>query len=258
MHRMRGVMLKVGLALAALLVSEPFRRAQGDLIRPQSSRGYPDITGDLVGVQTYTFDAGTQTGTFQVINAPQFIALGPGRQDLVSVLPDQEGTLSQTLRMKLDRNGKLVDTDENRFELHGTVVIGHQVFSGLLLAGKPTAFGAQVQSQGTPNGDAFDLNVTITGGELAEAFGREAYLRVIPQSRSTFEGNFAADFSGEKPMTNLRPLQGSLPAAVPEPAPFLVLTIAGLALAIQRLRRCLVAKRRRPAAPDRLSSIPLQ
>ncbi len=44
----------------------------------------------------------------------------------------------------------------------------------------------------------------ITGGKLAEAFGEEAYLRIVPQANSTFHGEFTTDFSSEKPLTNLR------------------------------------------------------
>ena len=57
----------------------------------------------------------------------------------------------------------------------------------------------------------------ITGGKLAEAFGTQAYLRIVPQAGSTFNGEFTADFSGERPLTNLRSARGKLPATVPEP-----------------------------------------
>jgi hypothetical protein len=114
------------------------------------------------------------------------------------------------------------------FQLFGTVVIGNQVYRGLLLEGKPTAFGAQAQ-QGAAlsSADVFDLNMKITGGKLASTFGPEAYFRVVPQSHSTFQGNFATSFSGDKPLTNLRALQGILPASVPEPSPLWVFLMGG-------------------------------
>ena len=51
--------------------------------------------------------------------------------------------------------------------------------------------------------EVFGLNMQIEGGELAGAFGAEAYLRIIPQANNTFRGEFTRDFSGEKPLTNL-------------------------------------------------------
>jgi hypothetical protein len=200
-------------------------------------RSYPDIAGDIVGAQTYTFDPASKTGVFLVTSAPQLIALGPGGGDMVSVTPDQEGTLSQRLQLKLDQNGHVVDNPENRFQLYGTVVIGNRVYRGLLLEGRPTDFGAQPQNGRSITGlDVFDLNVRITGGKLAETFGPEAYLRIMPQSNSTFHGSFAASFSGERPLTSLRAMQRHLPWATPEPAPLVIFLTAGAGLAALRLR----------------------
>ncbi|MFO0888168.1 MAG: PEP-CTERM sorting domain-containing protein [Isosphaeraceae bacterium] len=222
----------LGVALIAVLCWP----ARGDLIRPKTGRTYPDIAGDVVGSQTYTFDPASRIGTFQVVNSPQFIALGPTSGDLLSVTPDQDGTLRQTLQLKLDQNGKLVETADNRFQLYGSVVIGNEVYRGLLLEGRPTAFGAQAQkSASLSSTDVFDLNMVITGGKLAPTFGREAYFRVVPQSNSTFQGDFSSDFSGDRPLTNLRALQGVLPAAVPEPTPLVVLLAGGLAIGAARL-----------------------
>jgi hypothetical protein len=85
--------------------------------------------------------------------------------------------------------------------------------------------------------NVFDLNVKITGGKLAEAFGPEAYFRVIPQSNSTFQGSFASSFSGDKPLTNLRALQGHLPAPIPEPSPLVILLTVGAGVLVCRLRK---------------------
>ncbi len=235
----------VGLFLIVTGTSWP---ARGDLIRPKSTRMYPDIAGDLVGSQTYTYDLTSKTGTFEVSNSPQLIALGPTGNDMMKVSPDQEGTLSQTLQLKLNQNGQIINNPDNRFQLYGSVVIGNQVYQGLLLEGTPTAFEVQSETRKSLTGtDAFDLNVKITGGQLAAAFGPEAYFRVIPQSNSTFQGSFSASFSADKPLTNLRALQGHLPAPIPEPSPLVVLLTGGAGLLACRLwkTRC-PRKRTRP------------
>ena len=50
--------------------------------------------------------------------------------------PDRNGTLHQTLELKLDRCGRLVDSPLNRFEIRGTVIINDRVYQGVLLEGK--------------------------------------------------------------------------------------------------------------------------
>ena len=65
--------------------------AQGDLIRSSPSRSFPDIAGDIVGTQTYTYDPVTQTGIFHVVNAPHLISLGPTRERHV---PDASRTMT--------------------------------------------------------------------------------------------------------------------------------------------------------------------
>jgi hypothetical protein len=244
MQRMRSIIVKLALKLAPvlvfLIVTGVWGPARGDLIRPKAVRTYPDIAGDIVGSQTYTFDPASKTGTFQVTNSPQVIALGPTGSDMMKVSPDQEGTLSQTLQLRLNQNGQIVDNPENRFQLYGSVVIGNQVYQGLLLEGTPTAFGVETEARQSLSGaDVFDLNVKITGGQLAAAFGPEAYFRVIPQSNSTFQGSFAASFSSEKPLTNLRALQGHLPSPIPEPSPLVVLLTAGAGVLVCRLWKSL-------------------
>ncbi len=194
--------------------------ARGDLIRSAPGRSFPDIAGDIVGAQTYIYDPLTGTGMFEVVNAPHLISLGPSVQDKVNMLPDADGTFSQLLKIRLDRHGRLVQSPENTFQIRGTVVIGEKTYQGLLLEGKPTAFGALVQETSTvrnKNPEVFDLNVEIKGGKLAGAFGKEAYLRIVPQAGSTFNGEFTVDFTSERPLTNLRSTRGKLPATVPEP-----------------------------------------
>ncbi|WP_168221701.1 PEP-CTERM sorting domain-containing protein [Aquisphaera giovannonii] len=235
-------------ALAVLLIGSA--TAHADLIRPRTSRSFPDIAGDVVGSQTYTFDPASKTGTFQVVNAPQFLALGPKGSEMIDVQPDQDGTLEQTLNLKLDQNGKLIEAPGNRFQLYGTVTIRGQLYRGLLLEGTPTAFGAQPVQEGSmgPSG-VFDLNMKITGGQLAQAFGSDVYFRVIAQSNSTFQGSFATDFSGDRPMTNLRALQGRLPAPVPEPAPLIVFVAATGGFAWLRRRARRTVRRPGPLSP---------
>jgi len=250
MQRMRSVIVKLGPVMVFLIVTGVCWTARGDLIRPKTSRTYPDIAGDIVGSQTYTFDPASKTGTFQVTNSPQLIALGPTGSDLMSVTPDQDGTLSQTLQLTLNQNGQIVENPDNRFQLYGSVVIGNQVYRGLLLEGTPTAFGVQTETRRSLSGaNVFDLNVKITGGKLAEAFGPEAYFRVIPQSNSTFQGSFASSFSGEKPLTNLRALQGHLPAPIPEPSPLVILLTAGAGVLVCRLRKRFRSRRGSSESP---------
>ena len=81
-----------------------------DLIRPTAlARTFPEIACDIVGTQRYTYDPGTKTGTFDLINAPHLISLGPRDVDLVPMQPEKDGTLTQSLRMKLDAAGHLVE-----------------------------------------------------------------------------------------------------------------------------------------------------
>ena len=218
MQRMCSAATRVSFVLFLFVLAHAWSNARGDLIRSAPGRSFPDIAGDIVGAQTYTYDPLTQTGMFEVVNAPHLISLGPSVHDMVHMLPDADGTLSQLLKMKLDRHGRLVKSPDNTFQIRGTVVIGDKTYQGLLLEGKPTAFGADVQETPTvrnKNPEVFDLNMEITGGKLAEAFGKEAYLRIVPQAGSTFNGEFTVDFTSERPLTNLRSTRGKLPATVP-------------------------------------------
>jgi hypothetical protein len=239
MQRMRMAVSPFG--LACLLVSLAVlwhSQARGDLIRSNPARSFPGIAGDIVGLQTYRYDPDTQTGTFEVQNAPHLVTLGRSAKDMFRMLPELDGTLTQSLQMKLDRYGRLVQSPVNRYEIRGKVVIGDRTYEGLLLEATPTAFGAGVKRDPDESkSEVFDLDMTITGGELAEAFGTEAYLRITPQSGSTFNGEFTADFSSEKPMTSLQAKRTGLPATVPEPTVLLTLLTCGAGLLLYRLRR---------------------
>ncbi len=247
------------IALALLLAAAgglaPF--ARGDLIRSNPARSFPDIAGDIVGTQTYTYDPATQTGVFQVVNAPHLISLGPSPKDMFQMLPEHDGTLTQSLQMKLDRNGKLINSPANTFEIRGTVVIGDQTYQGVLLKGTPTAFGAVLADDaraGDRKSEVFDLNMKITEGKLKEAFGNEAYLRITPQAGSTFDGRFTIDFSSDKPLTNLRSSRSGLPASVPEPSALLTFLTLGAGVVIFRLRRRFAARPSRRGDEPRESS----
>ncbi len=236
MHRMRDI-LKI-LALGVLLVAcaRLQGEARGDLIRARSTRSFPSIAGDIVGSQTYTYDPVTRTGTFEVVNAPHLIKIGPGADGMVPLEPDQRGSLYQSLLMKLDRNGRLVEGPGNRFEIRGTVVIGEKTYEGLLLSGRPIAFGADSGSGDSRAAQAFDLDVKITGGELAEAFGPEAYLRINARSKSTFNGVFDVDFSSDRPQTSLRAVPPDLVTPVPEPTALVMLLTTGAGAIALKLR----------------------
>src|SRR5262249_14921306 len=157
--------------------------ACAELIRPKAVRAYPDIAADINGVQTYTYDPSTGTGTFQVTNTPYLLALDPTRAGELRIEPNDDGTRRQVVSLMLDGHGHLVDDPENSYALSGTVVLDGMTFSGLLLEGKPTAFGARVlgakpevspgsagrpeAAEGRADRDVFDLSMKITGGALA-------------------------------------------------------------------------------------------
>ncbi|MDR3618468.1 MAG: PEP-CTERM sorting domain-containing protein [Paludisphaera borealis] len=260
MHRMRNDIVRrkiriplVSGALVVLLVGL-CASTRGDLIRPHGFRSYPDIAGDIVGAQTYAFDPESQTGVFRVTNAPHVITLGPTGGNMVDVTPDHDGTLNESLQLTLDRDGRLVDEPGNKFELYGSVEIGGKVYKGLLLEGRPTAFGAQALSnQPARTSGVFDLSLKVTGGKLAEAFGPEAYFRITPQANSTFQGDFAASFSGDKPLTSLRASRQPMVAPVPEPTSILFVLTCGAGIVGSRLHRRRRMRRRIAAVSDGLS-----
>ena len=174
-------------------------------------------------------------------NAPHVIALGPSRGAMVDVLPDVDGTLNETLQVTLDSQGRLVHQPGDGFELWGSVTIGGKVYKGLLLAARPTAFGAQ--AGGTAG--VFDLSLKVTGGELERVFGPEAYFRITPRGDSTFQGEFDESFAGGRPQTSLRASRGDAnPIPVPEPTLLVFLGTCGGGLLVRRGLRRRRARRR--------------
>jgi hypothetical protein len=250
MQRMCGVFSRGGLLSFLVLLSAAALPAHADLIRAAPGRSFPDIAGDIGGSQTYVYDPATQTGTFALINAPHLISLGPSGKDLIPMQPDRDGTLYQTLNLKLDRSGRLIDSPTNRFEIRGTVIINDRVYEGLLLKGRPTAFATAVQDWPAPrNPEVFGLNMQIEGGQLAGAFGNEAYLRIVPQANSTFHGEFTCDFSGGKPLTNLIAVDRRLTAGALGPVLLIALLAGGTAIAAWWAIRSMARASRRCSGP---------
>jgi hypothetical protein len=250
MQRMCGDSARIGLLSSLIMLAGSALPAYADLIRPAPGRSFPDIAGDIGGSQTYVYDPDTQTGTFALSNAPHLISLGPLSKDLIPMQPDRDGTLYQTLELKLDRSGRLIDSPLNRFEMHGTVIINDRVYEGLLLKGRPTAFATADQAHpALKNPEVFGLNMQIEGGQLAGTFGAEAYLRIVPQANNTFRGEFTRDFSGEKPLTNLIAVDRRLPAQLIGPLALIVLFAGATALLAWRIARFLARTPRRCAVP---------
>ena len=248
MHRMR---FTVGRWMfPAFLYVTLVGPGRADLIRPHGFRAYPNVVGEMAGRQTYSYDPLSQTGVFRVTNAPHVITMDPAGRQMVDVTPDVEGTLKETLELTLDREGRLVDQPGNGFELRGSVTIGGKVYEGLLLTGRPIAFGAQAYGERSREGSGvFDLSLKVTGGKLAEAFGPEAYFRITPKADSTFQGDFAADFSGGRPQTSLRASKSdSAPVPVPEPTVALLLATFGGGILARKAFRRRKARRRQGLA----------
>jgi hypothetical protein len=242
MHRMRCFVAKAGGMV--LLITLLDSRAPAELILPAAGRAYPDIAADINGVQSYTYDPTTQTGAFQVTNTPYLLALGPTAADEYSVQPNSDGIRRQVVSLTLDPNGHLVDNPSNSYALYGTVVVQGQTFDGLLLQGKPTSFGSQdLGPVGIATSDVYDLNMKVTGGKLAQAFGPDAYMRITPELLSTFEGSFTKDFSGDKAGSNTRGYHSLNPIPVPEPSTLVILLAScGAALVYRRCRRAGIAR----------------
>src|SRR5262249_60605144 len=111
--------------------------------------------------------------------------------------------------------------------LYGTVVLGGKTFQGLLLQATPTAFGAQAGSPAV-----FNLDLKVTGGELAEAFGPAVYMEFQSAVDTTFDGNFAQSFRTTINSSNTLGYQSPVPAPVPEPSTLFVLLAGGVGLVV--------------------------
>jgi hypothetical protein len=238
MHRMRRFSVLFGFAVLTTLCSTRPAEASS-LLKPDAGRAYPDIAADINGKVNYTYDPATQTGVFHVNNTPYLLAAGPtsASEYLVQANSDT-GVRSQELSIALDKDGNLLPSASNMYELWGTIVAGDQTFSGLLLKGTPTAFGAQdLGAVGVEGADIFDVELDVTGGALAEFFGKDAYLRLTPELQSTFRGKFDENFSAAKATSNTRGYHAPKPFPVPEPTVLATLLIGAGGLALRNRRR---------------------
>ncbi|MFO0952443.1 MAG: PEP-CTERM sorting domain-containing protein [Isosphaeraceae bacterium] len=222
-----------GLILVALFVPA----ARGDLIRPDASQAFPDMSGDIVGTQNYVYDSNTQTGLFRVSNAPSLLAVGPEASSEFFVTDTPDTVRRQTLQVKLDPSGNLLSDPSNSYALYGSVTVQGRTYSGLLLEGTPTGFGYARQNPQAPTMSVFDVNMKLSGGLLKDFYGPDAYLRVITEANSTFDGTFNRSFQGLKAMTNVRGYNAPSPVAVPENSTFMVVLAFGGAGVLYRRRR---------------------
>lgn len=235
MHNRLAARIGLALTLAALLGIVTPRRAAADLIRPDAKQSFPDIQGNIVGTQTYVYDPSTQTGTFQVNNAPVLLATGPNSSAETFITDTAGQVRGQTIQVKLDSSGKLLNDPGNTFSMYGTVNVGGKVLSGLLLQGTPTAFGFDPHPGSLPH---YDMNVALTGGYLKELYGPDAYVSIITETGNTFTGSFAQTFQATKPITNVRAYNAPNPLPVPEPSTFAMLLAFGGAGWLYRHRGC--------------------
>lgn len=242
MHRMRDTLDRAGLILLLSAALGPAGAAHADLLRPEAAQTFPDLAGDAGGAQNYAYNAATRTGTFVVTNAPSMLALGTGAAGEAAVDDPPGQGRSETLQVKLDPAGNLVDDPANSFTVYGSVTIGGKNFSGLLLQGTPTGFGWSPASAGGAAVANFDLNVSLTGGLLKQQYGPDAYLRVASELDRQFHGDFTASFLGRNATTNVRARNAPRPSPVPESSAFaILLACSGAGLLYHQRRRIDVA-----------------
>ena len=235
MHRMRRYFVTVGLPLTLALIASGDRRARAELIQPNAPRTYPEIASDTDGSLSYTYNPTSQTGDLHLANTPLMLAAGPTVADEVTIQPNTDGTRSQVLDVTLDSAGKLVNAASNTYELYGTIVAGGQTYTGLLLKGVPTAFGSQIHDPlNAQSSDAFDLGVKITGGQLAAAFGPDAYMQIVPKCDSTFTGSFQQNFTSSMPTSTVQAEHAPSAFSIPEPTTLALFLAGGFGLAMRR------------------------
>ncbi|QDV32879.1 PEP-CTERM sorting domain-containing protein [Tautonia plasticadhaerens] len=241
MHRMRHYVAVFGLIAGATALSGS--SAQANLIRNDPKLAFPDVLAAAInGRIEYDFDEATERGVLTVNNTPWEIA---GSETSSFPIEHADGSnKSQFLRLVVDRNGMVIDDPLNTYELRGRIEADGQVFDGTLLTGTPTKLG-WLDLGGTDMPqlglDTFDADIDITGGALAKYYGDTAYMEFTPLIESTFEGSFANDFTGLKPVSNIRSYNSPEPFPIPEPTTIVVLLSGGAALLYRRHRRRSVA-----------------
>jgi hypothetical protein len=234
MHRMRCFVARAGLPFLIFALLAAGAPASAELIQSPGGRAYPDLAGSITGSQAYTYNAVTQTGTFQATNTPFLLSTGPTASHEAIVEPNADGTRTQELNLKLDQNGRLVSDPKNSYSLYGTVVLGGKTFQGLLLQATPTSFGSQ---GGT--GAAFNLDLKVTGGQLAQTFGPDLYMELRPSLGSGFDGSFDKSFQTTIDYSNTLGYRAPAATAVPEPTTLVVLLAGGAWIWLARRRRIL-------------------
>jgi len=238
MQRMHRFAFKAG--SLALLIALVAPSASANLLRPKDTREFPDITAFANGYQSYSYDPSTQTGIFQLANTPFLLTSGKtagGGFVESDVTPTFDGVRTQSVTAVLDSAGHLVDSPLNTFQIYGKVVVDGQTYTGLLLQGTPTGFGSQTLKPTVAGEDIFDLNLKVTGGSMADLYGKNAYMRVTAEANSSFAGVFTTAFASEKVLTNTHTVAHVLPPSAPEPAALYVLLACGAGLFYRGRRR---------------------
>jgi hypothetical protein len=238
MHRMRRLVAMVGLAVLGTTLW--CGSASAALIKPNAQRVYPDVAADINGVISYAYNPATETGNFHLTNTPYLLAAGATSAEEFAILPNaNDGIRMQVVNVALDKTGAIIDSSPtNSYALYGTMKVNGTDYTGLLLSGKPTAFGAQdLSGVGIQDSDLFDLKIKITGGALADYFGEQAYMRVAPELGSTFTGAFDTDFTAHKATSNTRRDGPAQPFPIPEPSTLLIVLAGGFGLWHRNRRR---------------------
>jgi len=239
MHRMRCSIARVVLILPLAACFGRPAPARADLIRPDATQSFPDLSGDIVGTQKFTYDPSSRTGTFQVESAPSLLAVGAkaSAESYVFDPPGQPRT--QSIQLKLDSAGRLVSDSANSYSLYGSVTVDGKNYSGLLLKGTPDAFGYLPQTPGMGKMSVYDMHMTLSDGALKGLYGPDAYVRIIAELGSSFDGTFTRNFDGQKALTNVRAYNANFSAAVPEPSTFAILAaFGGVGLFYRRRQAC--------------------
>lgn len=239
MHRMRCHFAKVGLIFClAVFVHRP-AECRADLIQKNAEQSFPDLAGDVAGTQHYQYDPSSGTGVFQVKSAPSLLATGPKESSEFYVDDPPGQSRRQSIQIKLDANGNLVRGDPgNSYSLTGSVRVNGKTYSGLLLQGTPDQFGWRPPTDKSGSTSVYDLHMNLTGGLLKQAYGPDAYVRIVSETDGAFDGTFKKSFLGKNTETNVRAYNAPSPLPVPEPSTFaILLTCGGAGLLYRRRRR---------------------